>query len=104
MIGGDKKSAGKMTVLKNYTYNKLIDVSMTETSLEANNGEVELIKSLVLCSDATYENGQGTGDPTEIALVVLGSKYNLLKTQVNKILHSVNEVDFKSGVNVNSLK
>lgn len=31
-------------------------------------------------------------------------KYNLLKTQVSKILHSLPEVDFKSGVNIDSLK
>jgi P-type Ca2+ transporter type 2C len=31
-----------------------------------------LAKALILCSDATYENGHGTGDPTEIALLVLG--------------------------------
>jgi len=30
-------------------------------------------------------------------------KYDLLKSQVNKILHSLSEVDFKSGVNVDSL-
>ena len=26
-----------------------------------------LAKAMILCSDATYENGHGTGDPTEIA-------------------------------------
>jgi len=30
-------------------------------------------------------------------------KYDQLKTQVAKILHSISEVDFKSGVNVDSL-
>jgi len=30
-------------------------------------------------------------------------KYNLLKTQVGKILHSLHEINFKSGVNVSSL-
>lgn len=30
-------------------------------------------------------------------------KYDLLKSQVNKILHSLSEIDFKSGVNVDSL-
>ena len=31
-------------------------------------------------------------------------KYDLLKSQVNKILHSLSEIDFKSGVNVDSLE
>ena len=30
-----------------------------------------LSKAMVLCSDATYKKGHGTGDPTEIALLVL---------------------------------
>ena len=30
-------------------------------------------------------------------------KYDQLKSQVNKILHSLSEIDFKSGVNINSL-
>ncbi|MBV5349014.1 cation-translocating P-type ATPase, partial [bacterium] len=31
-----------------------------------------LAKAMVLCSDATYKKGHGTGDPTEIALLVFG--------------------------------
>jgi len=31
-------------------------------------------------------------------------KYNFLKKQVNEILHKFKEIDFKSGVNVQSLK
>jgi Ca2+-transporting ATPase len=31
-----------------------------------------LARSMILCSDATYDNGQESGDPTEIALLVFG--------------------------------
>ena len=31
-------------------------------------------------------------------------KYDVLKRQVNDILHKFSEIDFKSGVNVDSLK
>lgn len=86
----------KMTVLKNYTFNKLAEVPITATTLEANTDEVELIKSLVLCSDATYENGQGTGDPTEVALVVLGNRYNLAKATLNAEHKRVGELPFDS--------
>ena len=34
-------------------------------------------KAIALCSDATYENGEGTGDPTEIALLALGTKRSI---------------------------
>lgn len=31
-----------------------------------------LARAMILSSDATYENGKGTGDPTEIALLIFG--------------------------------
>ena len=70
----------KMTVVKSYTYGKLNDVPVSTSLLTPAGDDVQLIKSFVLCSDATYENGQGTGDPTEIALVAWGSKYGLAKS------------------------
>ncbi len=86
----------KMTVMKHYTYNHLEEVPQTNDTLEASNDTRELIKSLVLCSDATYENGQGTGDPTEIALVILGNNYNLSKTSLNEKHKRVSEKPFDS--------
>ena len=73
----------KMTVIKHYTMNHLKDVPAEDTDLKASKDEELLIKSFVLCSDATYENGEGTGDPTEIALVVLGNKHNLTQKALN---------------------
>lgn len=86
----------KMTVVKHYTYNNLADVPATEASLEVSGDKIELIKSLVLCSDATYENGQGTGDPTEIALIILGDKYGLLRNSLNQKHNRVSEKPFDS--------
>jgi len=68
----------KMTVVKHYTLNNLKVLPAAQATFEASGDEAELIKTFVLCSDATYENGQGTGDPTEIALVVMGDKYSLI--------------------------
>lgn len=73
----------KMTVVKTYTLNNLNDIPHEKQSDKLDDDTLELIRSFVLCSDATYENGQGTGDPTEIALVVLGDKYNILKSELN---------------------
>jgi Ca2+-transporting ATPase len=86
----------KMTVTKHYTYGSLTDVSQSAENLSGTNNEKELIKTLVLCSDATYENGQGTGDPTEIALIVLGNKYNLTKDALNKEHKRISEFPFDS--------
>ena len=47
----------KMTVVK-YTYNNLKDLPATETKPSVNEDEAQMIKTFVLCSDATYENGK----------------------------------------------
>lgn len=86
----------KMTVVKHYTLNNIKDVPTTETEFNANKDEAELIKTLVLCSDATYENGESTGDPTEVALVVLGHKYKLPKRELNSKYERVGEKPFDS--------
>lgn len=86
----------KMTVVKHYTMNHLKELPATETNFQASQDEAELVKSFVLCSDATYENGQGTGDPTEIALIVLGNKYNLTKAELNQKHTRVSENPFDS--------
>lgn len=86
----------KMTVVKHYTYGVLSDVSQSTKDISAGQDEGDLIKTLVLCSDATYENNQGTGDPTEVALIVLGNKYNLKKDALNNIHKRVSEFPFDS--------
>ncbi len=86
----------KMTVVKQYTSGKLTEVSQTETTQTATSDEKELIRSFVLCSDATYENGQGTGDPTEIALIILGDKFGLGRTDLNNKHKRVSENPFDS--------
>lgn len=86
----------KMTVVKTFTYENLKDIPGEAKDLKADQDEYELIRSLVLCSDATYENGEATGDPTEIALVALGSKYNLPKYTLNMEYKRVSENPFDS--------
>lgn len=86
----------KMTVTKHYTHGLLTDVGHSSENLNGTDDEHELIKTLVLCSDATYENDQGTGDPTEIALIILGTKYNMTKELLNKEHKRVSEYPFDS--------
>ncbi len=60
-----------------------------ETAVERNkkNNATEdaklLAKAMILCSDATYEKGQGTGDPTEIALLLLGDDIGINRATLN---------------------
>lgn len=87
----------KMTVTKTYTYSNLSDIPPNVSKdIEINQDTKDLIKSLVLCSDATYDNGNETGDPTEIALIVLGNKYNLYKNDLNNTFKRVSEFPFDS--------
>lgn len=87
----------KMTVLKYYVYDELVNVDIREESHELQDEDAEeLIKSFVLCSDATANEVESTGDPTEIALIVLGNKHGMPKTEINNIYPRVDEKPFDS--------
>lgn len=86
----------KMTVVKKYTYKNITDVAAAE-AYTANIDEQELIRSLVLCSDATYTDNQGTGDPTEIALIVLGERYGISRDATHNKYKRISENPFDSG-------
>ncbi|MBP3040744.1 calcium-translocating P-type ATPase, SERCA-type [Bacillaceae bacterium Marseille-Q3522] len=86
----------KMTVVKFYTYGHSHDVPIEAEGLDTGKDEKELMKSFVLCSDATYENGESTGDPTEVALIVLGNKYDLTRKTLHSEYKRVAEYPFDS--------
>lgn len=87
----------KMTVLKYYIYDELVDLDIREASHEAKDETTdELIKSFVLCSDATANDTESTGDPTEIALIVMGNKHGMKKDELNGIYPRVDEKPFDS--------
>ena len=85
----------KMTVVQTYTLDNLKDIS-DERNQKANVDETELIRSFVLCSDASIDGGQDIGDPTEVALVVLGDKFNLEKNTLNAEYKRIGENPFDS--------
>ena len=55
-----------------------------------------LAKALVLCSDATYKNGHATGDPTEIALLILGDDLGIDRKSVQAENKRIGEYSFDS--------
>jgi Ca2+-transporting ATPase len=85
----------KMTVMEFYTFENREEVK-TERIEDISSTEKDLIKTFVLCNDATFEDDEGTGDPTEIALVEFGDKYNLSKKSLNKDYPRVSERPFDS--------
>ncbi len=55
-----------------------------------------LAKASVLCSDATFENGNGTGDPTEIALLVFGENIGIDRKKIISENNRIDEFSFDS--------
>jgi Ca2+-transporting ATPase len=56
----------------------------------------QLAKGMILCSDATYENGHGTGDPTEIALLMLGDDLGIDRQALHAASKRISESPFDS--------
>ncbi|MBU5225801.1 cation-translocating P-type ATPase [Clostridium senegalense] len=83
----------KMTVTKFYCNNNLNDIENLNMDDPV---EKLLIENLVLCNDATSSEDSKTGDPTEIALLDIGNKYNLTKLDANKNHPRVGEIPFDS--------
>jgi Ca2+-transporting ATPase len=79
----------KMTVEKMYCSNVLSNVENAK-------GFELLVEGFVLCNDAVADENGVIGDPTEIALIELGNKFNLLKSCLNKEHPRVNELPFDS--------
>lgn len=98
----------KMTVVQMYTMDRFREVPAEGAGLEAGlkaelkagfeatGDERRLMETLVLCSDATYEEGRGTGDPTEVALVALGERYGIRKRELDARYPRVAERPFDS--------
>ncbi|KGO95077.1 cation-translocating P-type ATPase [Flavobacterium subsaxonicum] len=70
-------------------------VSGTATYSDTNSKKL-LCTAMILCSDATYENSHGTGDPTEIALLKWGNEMGIDSTALRKNNTRVAELPFDS--------
>ncbi|SFU65113.1 Ca2+-transporting ATPase [Clostridium sp. DSM 8431] len=55
-----------------------------------------LLKAAILCSDATSVNNNEIGDPTEVALVNLGHKYNISELSLRDEISRLKEIPFDS--------
>ena len=84
----------KMTVVEAFTYNKYFlrdDFKESSTNEELR----MLAKGMSLCSNATVDEGL-YGDPTEIALVVMGNDFNMHKKDIEADTPRINELPFDS--------
>jgi Ca2+-transporting ATPase len=55
-----------------------------------------LAKAMILCSDASFDNGMGTGDPTEIALLVMGDWLGIDRKKLQDSSRRIDEAAFDS--------
>jgi Ca2+-transporting ATPase len=83
----------KMTVTKSYTLEGEQDIAGSQQGTK----DTELLaKAMVLCSDATYENEEGTGDPTEVALLIYADNLNLDRSALLQAGKRIGEFAFDS--------
>ena len=85
----------KMTVTKYFSVKGESPVEREKENSSTEEGKM-LAKTMVLCSDATWENGQGTGDPTEIALLLLADDLGIDRKALNSNHKRVAEYAFDS--------
>ncbi|WP_047383071.1 cation-translocating P-type ATPase [Cetobacterium sp. ZWU0022] len=83
----------KMTVKNLFVDGKVVDAESIKIDSKI---EMGLLRAAILCSDAVNVNGQEIGDPTEIALVNIGHKYNMIETEVRKEYLRLKELPFDS--------
>lgn len=85
----------KMTVTTCFNLEGEIAVTRNMKN-SATEDAVLLAKAMILCSDATYTNGHGTGDPTEIALLLLGDDFGIDRKKLNASNKRASEFSFDS--------
>jgi len=86
----------KMTVKTYFNLDGEIAVERNSKNSATEDAKL-LVKAMILCSDATYENGHGTGDPTEIALLLLGDDLEMDRKVITAKTSRVSEFSFDSN-------
>jgi P-type Ca2+ transporter type 2C len=98
IIGSDKTGTltqNKMTVVKYFIIKGEFAVERDKQNAASEDAK-KLAKTMILCSDATWENGKGTGDPTEISLLLLGDDLGINRKALNAENKRVAESSFDS--------
>lgn len=85
----------KMTVTSYYNLEGEITVQHDQENPATEDVKL-LAKAMILCSDATFEKDHGTGDPTEIALLLFGDQLGLDRKTLNAENKRIDEFSFDS--------
>ena len=85
----------KMTVTS--CFNLEGEIQIVRNEINASTEDLKLLaKAMILCSDATFAKGHGTGDPTEIALLLLSDDFGIDREKVLAANKRVDEFSFDS--------
>ena len=85
----------KMTVTEVYTLNGV--VALDDLPINSISKSVQMLaEGMILCSDATLENEESTGDPTEIALLILGDTLKIDRNNLAQKNQRIGEKPFDS--------
>ena len=85
----------KMTVKSYFNLKGEIEVERNAENKASEDAKL-LAKAMVLSSDASFEDGEGTGDPTEIALLLLADDMALDRKSLAKNSQRIDEYSFDS--------
>ena len=85
----------KMTVTRYFNLEGEIDVEQGQVNPAHEDAKL-MAKAMILCSDATFKNGHGTGDPTEIALLIFGDHLGLKRKTLKVENKRIDELSFDS--------
>ena len=84
----------KMTVTSSFTLEGLLLEDLANITSE----ELKfLAKAMILSSDASFDNGEGTGDPTEIALLIMGDTLGIDRKALQQSSRRIDEAAFDSN-------
>jgi Ca2+-transporting ATPase len=87
----------KMTVVRYFNAEEG-EVVLSTTSQNNPSPDAQMLaKAMILCSDATYQDGEGTGDPTEIALLVFGDALDIDRKELMDKYKRIAELAFDSS-------
>ncbi len=85
----------KMTVTEVYTLDGV--VALDDLQLNSISKSVQMLaEGMILCSDATLEKEESTGDPTEIALLILGDTLQIDRNNLAQKNQRIGEKPFDS--------
>ena len=87
----------KMTVTRYFNLEGQKDLVLGQVNTATEDAKI-LAKAMILCSDATFKNGQGTGDPTEIALLAFADHLGLNRETLNAENKRIDEFSFDDRI------